>query len=251
MWFEGGTRHLLTDKKGSYAVRDLSPGTVRVRVDRKGYVSVEKTIEIAVPHDADRPIEFDPIDLAEGGTAEGEVVDDRGDPIVGARIAKDAVPNYLPPGPLPAGIVASNARGEFSLDGLPEGRVVLEAYSPGLGRGKVESVEIRAGRTATRIRITVKKGQGLGGTEASGGLLISLKDARGQVEVASVSPSSQAERAGLLPGDRIVRVDGQTVSSVQDAQSKLAGPERQDVLIDIERQKKSIRLRISRERLRR
>ena len=47
-----------------------------------------------------------PVSGARGaGAVEGEVVDDRGNRIAGAKVAKNEVPDYLPLGPLPPGVV--------------------------------------------------------------------------------------------------------------------------------------------------
>ena len=42
------------------------------------------------------------------------------EPVAGARVGLLGVPTYLPLGPLPRGIVATDRRGNFKLGGLPE-----------------------------------------------------------------------------------------------------------------------------------
>jgi hypothetical protein len=184
------------------------------------------------------------------------VVDERGDPVPIARVAKDAVPEYLPVGPLPPGVVATNAKGELSLDGLPEGELTFEASLPGVGRGKVHRVKVSAGRTTRRVRITIhpQKGGGAGG-EAAAGLPIGLGEAGAAagangVVVTFVAPGSGAERAGLAAGDLVVRIDSVAPSSVGDAYRRLAGPERHDVLLEVQRGKKTLTVRVARERVR-
>ncbi len=251
-YLETGARHLLTNRDGEYAINDLAPGQIRIRVDARDHVAVEKTFQVTEPSIRDRGVELDPINLEDAGTVEGEVVDERGEPVVGARVAKDAVPAWLPVGPLPPGVVATNAKGEFLLGGLPEGNVLLEALLPDVGRGKVRDVQVIALRTTRRVRITLSKTQDARSTDAPAGLLISLRDAGGGsgVVIRHVSSGSTAERAGLTPGDVIVRIDGVIPSSVGDAQRRLAGPERQDVLLDVQKGRVTITLRVPRERIR-
>jgi protocatechuate 3,4-dioxygenase beta subunit len=253
VYLETGARHLRTNKDGEYTVSDVSPGSLKIRVENKDHVAVDKVFTLVEPSTRDRLVELDPIDLQDSGTVEGEVVDERGDRVTGARVAKDAVPTWLPVGPLPPGVVATNSKGEFILGGLPEGNVTLEAMLPDLGKGKVLGVQVIAGRTTRRIRITMHKCEDCRSTDAAAGLLISLRDgAAGSqgVVVKAVSSGSTAERSGLTPGDVIVRIDGVVPSSAGDAQRRLAGPEHQDVLLEVQRGKSSHTMRAQREKLR-
>jgi serine protease Do len=66
----------------------------------------------------------------------------------------------------------------------------------------------------------------------------------GEVRVLRVSHAGPAEAAGLKPGDQIVRIDGQTVDSLQTLWHRLWGggaPER-DVALDILRDGRSLRV---------
>lgn len=252
-YVEGGAKHLRTNKDGVFQMSDLPPGQVKLRVEHKDYVPVEKTVTISEPSNRDRLVELEPINLLDAGTVEGEVVDERGNPVAGARVAKDAVPTWLPVGPLPPGIVATNSRGEFELGGLPEGNVTLEALLPDQGRGKVTGVEVLANRTTRRVRITIRKSEDARSSESSAGLLITLREATGYstgIVVKTVAAGSTAERAGIMPGDAIVKIDGVEPSSVGDAQRKLGGPEGHDLLLEIQRGGRTMTVRATRERIR-
>ena len=254
VFLETGIQRLKTNAKGEYELADLEPGPLRVRVDDDDYVAVEKTLQVPKDADAMRVVDLEDIDLQRAGAVEGEVVDDRGDPVAGARVAKDEAPEYLPVGPLPPGVVLTDDKGQFTLHGLPEGDVTLEAYAPGIGRGKEDKIAVRAERTTTRVRIEIEKRDESFGPAITAGVPITLRAASAGtsagVLVASVVPGSGAERAGVMTGDLIVRIDGVTPSSVLDAQRRLTGPERHEVLLEVQRGGEVLKLRVAREKLR-
>jgi C-terminal processing protease CtpA/Prc len=148
--------------------------------------------------------------------------------------------------------VLTDRRGEFKINELPEGDVILEAYAPDRGRGRA-SVRVASGRTTDRVRIALAEGgEPTLESSTSAGIAVSLDDkGGGGVRVASVASGSEAERAGLLAGDRIVAVDGQRVSSAKEARARLAGPSGDDVLLEIVRGQENQKLRLPREKLQR
>ena len=105
---------------------------------------------------------------------------------------------------LPAGVVLTNRRGEFKIEELAEGDVILEAYAPDVGRGRVTGVHVTAGRTTDRVRIAIGAGEPDPTLEPAGaaGVAVSLDDkGSAGVRVGSVANGSEAEKAGLLAGD--------------------------------------------------
>jgi S1-C subfamily serine protease len=242
-----------TDRDGIFRLEDVPAGAMRLSAAHAGYARVDQAVRIDPPSRADRSVQLDPIDLAEGGAVEGLVVDARGDPVAGARVqgtlpaAREA--DKGSPGP-----VLTNRRGEFKIEELPEGDVIIEASAPDVGRGRLAGVRVTAGRTTDRVRIT------LGAPEieptsdltSAAGVALALED-RGPagVQVASVASGSEAEKAGILTGDRLVAVDGQRVSSARDARARLFGAPDDDVVIEIERGQESQRFRLRRERVQR
>src|ERR1019366_1961709 len=159
----------------------------------------------------------------------GSVVDARGEPIAGARVAKDQVPTYLLVGATPPSIAIADARGHFRLGELGEGTVTLETYSPDLGRARVEGVRVMSGRTTEGVKMTIRRGPGDIGPDpgASGGVAITLgetsRDPR-EVVVVAVAEGSEAERAGLAPGDTVVEVEGVEVHTIAEARLGFSGP---------------------------
>jgi S1-C subfamily serine protease len=69
--------------------------------------------------------------------------------------------------------------------------------------------------------------------------------------IASVVEGSEAERAGLAPGDVLVAVNGVPVGSMADARQKLSGPLADDVVANVRRGATELALRIRREEVRR
>jgi hypothetical protein len=245
-----GALRARSNRDGTFRFDDVAPGPARLLATRSGYAKAEQSVRIDAPTQSDRPAELPPLNLEEGGSVEGEVVDGRGDPVSGARVAEGSVPTYLPAGRLPPGIVLTNARGEFKIDDLASGDVMIEAYAPDLGRGRAASVKVEAGRTTRRVRIVLARSESSGlDTTSSGGVAISLEDGSAGVTISGVTAGSEAERAGLAVGDRLLSVDGQSVTSVKDAQGRLFGPVADDVLVELSRGDKKQKLRVSRERV--
>lgn len=248
-----GPRHATTDADGAFTLTDLSPGRFRVTVARDGFAPA--TLRVTLAGDPDRPTDLGRIDLVEAGTVAGQVVDPRGEPVAGARVARDRVPTYLPLGPLPPGVALTDRDGRFHLDGLPEGQVVLEAYSAELGRAQAEPTQVRAGRTTDRVKITLPGGAAKQDAKGAGSLAVTLGEERGAVVVVMVPPGSEAEEAGIEPGDRLLSVNGREVRSMEEARRRLTGPLSEDVVVllsrDGERGEVRWLTRVRRERVRR
>lgn len=257
-----GPRHGKSDPEGAFSFADLAPGRVRLLVRRDGYAPAE--VVRTVGDDPDRPTDLGAIDLAEAGEVSGIVVDGQDEPVAGARVARDAVPTYLPLGPLPAGIVATDRHGRFALSGLPEGEVDLEAYFADLGRAQLERVRVTAGRTASGLKI-VLPGDAGASKEAKGAasVAVTLGEEHGtkSVVIVMVPTGSEAEVAGLEPGDELVTVNGREVHDIEEARRRLTGPMGQDVIVRVRRDipdasgasttRATLLFRVRRERVRR
>lgn len=253
---KGATLRARTDGEGQFQLDDVSEGPARMTFSREGHVSTEREVTIQRPRH-NEPFEIEEVDLPEAGSVEGEVVDARGNPVAGARIAQGKVPVYLPGGRAQSGLATSDRHGHFELGNLPEGELLLEAYSAEEGRGQAK-VEVRAGRVTDRVRIVLAAHESSAGESdnhdlATGGVAVTLgeRDVTGGVHVIviQVAQGSEAERAGLLEGDRIVTIDEKAVTSMQEARAKLSGPLGEDVILRIEREGREHRLRFSRERV--
>lgn len=227
-----GVRRARTDVEGAFAIPDLAPGRARVTVSHDELAPAELVATIA--GDADHPTDLGRIDLAEAGEVAGEVVDERGDPVAGARVALDRVPTYLPLGPLPPGVALTDREGRFLLGGLPEGEAVVEAFTAELGRG-AETVPVRAGRTTSRVKITIAGDPPRREAKGAGSLAVTLGMSGGAVVVVMVPPGGEAEIAGVEPGDRLLAVNGREVRSIDAARRRLTGPLSEDLVLLLRR----------------
>jgi len=251
-----GVRRARTDASGAFALGGLAAGSAKLQVRAAGYAPVSRTLAIA-DSEGRRVFEIPRVELAEEGAVEGDVVDAKGDPVPGARVAQGHVPTWLAVGSTPAGVAVADSRGHFALRELPEGTLTLEAYAPDVGRAHVRDVKVVSGRTTDRVHIVLSRDEVDDATSkepgASGNVAVTLgeTDAPVEVVVVHVVDGSEAERAGLAPGDVILTVDGAHVASMKEARAKLEGPIADDVLLGVRRADQALTLRVTRESVRR
>ncbi len=253
---EIGTRHARSDKNGHYVIGDVGVGPARLRIRAKGRAPSGRDVVIE-DRGGRRPTELPKLELAEEGVVEGVVLDAKGDPVPGARIAKDAVPTYLPASGMPPGMAVADAKGRFRLSELPEGSIVLEAYSAEVGRARSTGIRVQSGRTTDGVKITLVRGEPIAAEPlTTGGVAVTLGETAAglvaaEVVIVAVAEGSEAERAGLLPDDVIAEIAGSRVSSITDARARLSGPMHDDVVVRVKRGERLITLRVPREQVRR
>jgi C-terminal processing protease CtpA/Prc len=149
----------------------------------------------------------------------------------------------------PSSSVTTRADGTFRIERARPGKLTVEAYAPGVGRGRA-TAEVDSGRTASvaiRLDATADEAE----PAATGGVAVTLAESPRGVVVAQVAPGSEAEHAGLLQGDAVELVDRGIPLSLADARRKLDGPEGSDVVIAVHRGDARVVLRVRRERVRR
>jgi S1-C subfamily serine protease len=135
------------------------------------------------------------------------------------------------------------------------GKVDLEAYAPDVGRGATRAVQVTSGRPTTGVKIKLVAGTADDDPAAQAGVAVTLGE-RGsgdaiEIVVVHVAAGSEAERAGIRAGDNVLAVDGVDVWSMSDARARLSGPNGSDVVVEVDRDGASVRLRIAREAVRR
>jgi hypothetical protein len=246
---ETGITAAMTDDDGGFELSDLAPGRARAAVRAAGWP--ERELDLTIAGDDRRPIELPPIDLPRAGSVEGVVVSETGEPVAGARVGLDAVPTWLPLGPLPSSMVTTDRDGRFTLPWAPEGRVRIEAYDPDHGRGAVEDVAVRPGRTTDAIEIALEGGSPRRGPPPPGSVALTLGERGGRVVIVGVPRGSEAEAARVLPDDALLEVDARPVRTIEAARAALGGPLAIDVLLGLEREGRRVRMRVRREPIRR
>lgn len=244
-----------TNTRGEFRVDGVKPGRVRLLVRARGHAKLEQSFDVDARKN-DTGFDVGRLVLEPESVVEGEVVDENGRPVAGARVARDHAPTWVPTGALaPAsGIAVSDARGAFRLGELPEGSVDLEAFAAELGRGRASAIRVSPGRPTGGVRIVLAKEQATQAPEAnaSGNVAVTLGTTDdGAVSLVSVADGSAAERAGLLAGDQLRDIDGVKVKNMEDARARLAGPVQDDVVMVVTRGDRTLTLRVSREASRR
>lgn len=250
-----GSKKVRTDAAGEFRFEELAVTEARLLVMAKGRVPLER--DVVVEGDSRRPVDLGTFELDLGGSAQGRVLDANGEPVAGARVAPGRVPTYLPLGPLPPGIAATDAKGEFLLEDLPAGKTVIEAYKAGYGRELVSGIEIRAGEVNSRVEIKLYEDPEVDLTEAgtTGSLAVTLSDdmssGRRIVVFVHVPLGGEAQRAGILGGDMLLAVNGRPIRSIEQARRAFNGPLSEDFVVELARAP-DMRwlLRVRRERLR-
>jgi protocatechuate 3,4-dioxygenase beta subunit len=247
-----GALHAQTDKDGAFRFNELGAGTVRFGARKAGHAPVEVEAQVASTR-ADRPFTLPKLVMPEEGVVTGLVVDENGKPVQGARIAKDSVSTYLAVGAGGQSAFAVSARdGTFRLGELPGGDLTLEALLSDVGRGTV-TAHVDAGRTTRDVKLVVTRTTETGsGEHAAGGVAVTLGETAEPVEVVvvAVASGSEAERAGLLPHDVLLEVDGHSTASMKDARRRLSGPLADEVVLRIRRGDDPRVLRFPREAVR-
>ena len=247
-----GARRARTNAAGTFSLDGLAPGPIKLRVRAAGFAPTSRDVTIPDAH-GDRPFSVGRLELETEGSVEGTVLDRRGDPITGARVAVDRVPTYLVMGRPPPGVAISDANGRFTLSELPEGEIALEAFFPDVGRARVQGVKVTAGRPTIGVRIVLEKTDDAKAeaSAASGGVAVTLGETSEprEVVIVAVAEGSAAERAGLLPNDVVVDVDGVKVATLEDARRKMSGPLTEDVMVRVRRGESVEVVRVSREQV--
>ncbi len=249
-----GARQAKTDAEGNFVIDDLAAGLGRLMVVAKGFVTEERELML-VDQGHQRPFDAGRIELHPAGAVEGLVVNEEGHPVVGAHVAAGRVPTYLPMGALPLGVVATDRKGRFVLRDLAAAEnVLIEAFKVGFGRDASEPIKIRVGETTKDVRIVLREDPEATSDifKAAASLAVTLSEAPGGIIFAHVPFGGEAQRAGILPGDLLLAVDGVTVRSLGHARRRLTGPLSQDMVLRLARPPNARwAIRLRRERLRR
>jgi len=227
------------DGEGAWAVPRARAATWSVRIEADGYLSVERSVTVTDGGRGPEDATLDPVRLTPGGRAEGTVVDALGHVVARARVR--------------AGERATrtDAQGRFALDGLPAGHLDLVASHPAAGTSDPEDVRILTGRETPGVvlhlprRFDADSAAALEGRRR--GVAIEVGWEHGAPVVERVIAESQAERAGLQPGDVLIAIDGAVPDSADEARRLLRGAPSLGAIIEMQRGEREATLFVPRE----
>lgn len=159
----GGMNAAPTDDNGEYFLDGLPIGDRTITVNKEGFVETRKNVEIARSKEARLDVELD-----HGQELRGRVVDKSGQPVAGARITIMGAGMAGGFGRRPA---ATDASGNFTVEGLSEGRYTVTATKTGYVDARSNDITIPA---TAPLTLTLETGGmisgrivGLNGSEMS------------------------------------------------------------------------------------
>lgn len=242
------------DSEGRYEITGLAGGTYRVSVLAQGY-SFARPQDVRIP---DQGIEVVDFSLRRGGRLTGVVISSEdGEPIPHALVALEgeipgqgwesdaATPDYR---------TATNARGAFEIDGIPPGSHSVWVAAGRYNRKIQSGITISEGIETGPITIELSPApEGEASHTEMVGIGLVLR-ARGEyLVVLNVIEGSGAEEVGIVPGDKVQAVEGQSVVALgmDGAVQSMRGPEGTSVSVTVVKEDGAVQtLLVPRRRLR-
>jgi hypothetical protein len=240
-----------TDGFGKYHFDNVPPGPVHISVSHDDFALAGLDVRVEPTGRDDRAFEVEDIDLVEGATLSGVVSDTSGSPVRRARVGLGVAPSVVVQGELPEGFVLTDSGGNFELRAVAPGHHEVSAYAEGVGRG-VREVDVEAGGDVEDVDIQLDEPADESDVNLAGGgvaLTLGERDTRSGVVVVVVEvvPGGEAERAGILPGDVVVSVDGKRARGMRAMRKSLEGRVGSDVVVTVRRDGKRSSFRVRRE----
>lgn len=229
-------RETISDTDGRFAFPRTRAGQYRLRVDAADFVAASRQLEVR----GRDSLEMDPIELASGATLEGDVVDSLGHVVVAARITIEAE----------AGAVTTDNRGHFVLDRLPEGSFMIHAHHPAAGAAS-RMILVRRSHDPAPVVLRLPErydpSRDITTRALRHGVAAEVEAIEDGVRIATVVAGTRAAHAGLHERDLLRAVDGVPIESAEQATRLLRGADGVSAILDLERDREALRLRIPRE----
>jgi len=198
---EGENRFLAAD--GAFQLDGLMPGDYDVVVAAPGHAPAGRRVTILPAAYADASVR-----LSDGATLAGRVVGPDGAPVAGAQV--EVMTGHE------GDAIQTDEDGRFVLADIAPGRRSLMVEHPAFVSRSESGLVLRAGeRSSVEVKLTP-----LGPGDAThpgahpvefAGIGAVLKVHADGVLLQDLVPGGPAERAGLVPGDLVVTVDGESV----------------------------------------
>jgi RNA polymerase sigma factor (sigma-70 family) len=225
------------DGQGAFEIEDVPAGAYTVSIVADGRTPSDALAATIEPEPAPPPVlDFR---LHTGRRLFGQVIDRAThQPIAGARVAMEGRAGIAAMAPLSAEVV-SGVDGRFELRGAPTGRLSLLVAATGHHGRVLGGLEMKADEDLGPLEVDLaatKEGEaprieliGIGAQLGPKGNAIVLGE---------LASSGAAAKAGLIPGDLILAIDGQAVtdfSSFGDAVQRIRGAEGTVVVLRVKR----------------
>jgi hypothetical protein len=245
---ESGLRRVFATDQGAFAFDGLEAGSATLKIRAPGFAPTTQKITIEKERGR-RSTRIARLTLETESAVEGTIVDERGSPVPGARVATSPASAYTLANR--AGEATTDARGAFRLGELPKGNTTLHVYAAEYARVATEPFMLGAGESKRVDRIVLRRTAADQTTTPESGptLALTLGEASesGHVVIVAVIANGGAERGGLRAGDIVLSVQGARVKSIVEARRLMTGPLSDDVLVDVQRGERELSVRAPRD----
>ena len=245
------TMMALSDAAGAFHVGGVAAEKLTWRVTASGFNALSGSRDLrtrAGKVDA----ELSKIELQREACVAGMVRDAEGHIAPGARVVT-GVPHRYRPADLQTESAVVDASGSYRLCGAGLGSVLLRPVREGDVDGATHAVKLGSGDTVVGVDLRLGPKDKAPREAEHGGLAITLGEDSNQsaVMLVRVFPGSTAERAGLLTGDIVLRIDGHEIRTLEDARARMSGTVGDELVLHVERDGALVAMRVTRELVRR
>ncbi|AKT36242.1 carboxypeptidase regulatory-like domain-containing protein [Chondromyces crocatus] len=240
----GNRSRRVSDPEGLFRMDRLPPGRYVLAASAEGRPPARSEgIEV----ERGRTTAHVRITLAQGATLRGRVTDaETQAPIGEAQVQLDAVTSS---GPSAIPAVKTDDAGRFEITGVPrQGPFSVRVQHADYMAKIVPGLDARGGGS-TEVDVGLRRRVEGGANEEFTGIGATLLPGPEGVKVMGVIEGGPAERAGLLAGDRLVRIDGvdATGMTLSDCVQRLRGASGTRVSLSVDREGRPVDLTVLRE----
>lgn len=211
-----GGRKTFEDVRGAFVWDKLAPGRYVLTASAPGKPPARSEAIAVLSGTVTRGVR---IAIPRGGTLTGHVYDESHGRLAGVDLRFDAISAVLES----ATSARTDESGWYRLEGAPAGPFTLRVQKDGFRLRLISGLRVAGGgELAQDVTLTALDG---GATFEFGGIGANLQQSPDGISFAAVFPGDPAARGGMLAGDRIVGVDGQSVAglSIADVLQLLRG----------------------------
>jgi 5-hydroxyisourate hydrolase-like protein (transthyretin family) len=150
----------VNDNEGNFNIEAAGPGIYQVQIAAEGYAW---TWSEDVNTDQNVPVV---IKLGTGGSITGKVVDEKGNPVSGAKVlplskaggVNTTMPTYIRDPFISEDSAVETVNGKFELKHLTAGKESIKVLHPDYAYSIVSDIEVKEGRTTEGIEVVLNKG---------------------------------------------------------------------------------------------